>query len=226
MFKDLNRFEKYFLICGLIVNIVTAVLSKSDLLAVICAICSLFNAVYVAKGSIVSYLFGFVATIAYIWISFSQHYYSEMIVNIIVLGITVYGFWNWQKNRRGGSDRITIRNLSKKEICLSFLSQILLFPVYYMIFDHFDNSMILVSTINMCLSILSFYFNARISKLSFVILIIGGIFKSILWIAPMLRGDLSNTSVLVSCLLYLVCDSYGYLNWTKMEKLQDAPQNN
>ena len=86
MFKDLNRFEKYFLICGLIVNIVTAVLSKSDLLAVICAICSLFNAVYVAKGSIVSYLFGFVATIAYIWISFSQHYYSEMIVNIIVLG--------------------------------------------------------------------------------------------------------------------------------------------
>ena len=57
-------------------------------------------------------------------------------------------------------------------------------------------------------------------------LIIGGIFKSILWIAPMLKGDLSNTSVLVSCLLYLVCDAYGYLNWRKMEKIQDTLQNN
>jgi len=59
-----------------------------------------------------------------------------------------------------------------------------------------------------------------------IVLIIGGIFKSILWIAPMLKGDLSNTSVLVSCLLYLVCDAYGYLNWRKMEKIQDTLQNN
>ena len=59
-----------------------------------------------------------------------------------------------------------------------------------------------------------------------IVLIIGGIFKSILWIAPMLKGDLSNTSVLVSCLLYLVCDAYGYLNWRKKEKIQDTLQNN
>jgi len=59
-----------------------------------------------------------------------------------------------------------------------------------------------------------------------IVLIIGGIFKSILWIAPMLKGDLSNTSVPVSCLLYLVCDAYGYLNWRKMEKIQDTLQNN
>ena len=226
MFKDLNRFERYFLIIGLIINLVIAVLSKSDLLAVICAVCSLFNAVYVAKGSIVSYIFGFIATITYIWIAFSQRYYSEMIVNLIVLGITLYGFRNWQKNRSGGSDQVVLTKLSRKEICLSILSQVILFPVYYMIFDHFDNGMILVSTINMCLSILSFYYNARISKISFIVLIIGGIFKSILWIAPMLKGDLSNTSVLVSCLLYLVCDAYGYLNWRKMEKIQDTLQNN
>lgn len=221
MFKNLNIFEKWYLILGLIINIAIAYISRSSISAVICAICSLFNAVYVAKGNILSYVFGLIATATYIFASFTQKYYSEVFVNIILLFITIYGFINWSGNHNQETDTITIKKLTGKEIFISILSQVLLFYFYYRIFRYFGNSLIIVSTINLCLSVLSFYYNARMSKISFVVLIIGGIFKTVLWAVPMLRGDLTNTSILVSCLLYLVCDTYGYINWSRLEKIQN-----
>ncbi len=219
MLKELNRFEKGYLLIGLIINLVIAFVTRSSFLSIICSICSIFNAVYAAKGKISSYLFGFVATGTYIYIAYAQHYYSEMIINLVILAITIYGFFNWLKHR-GEDDTIIIHQVSKKELTLSLLSQVLLFYVYYRIFACFHNEMILISTVNLCFTILGFYYNARMSKLTFVILIIGGFFKSALWIAPILKGNLANVPILVSCLLYLVGDFYGYLNWTKMEKLQ------
>ncbi len=219
MLKELNRFEKGYLLIGLIINLVIAFVTRSSFLSIICSICSIFNAVYAAKGKISSYLFGFVATGTYIYIAYAQHYYSEMIINLVILAITIYGFFNWLKHR-GEDDTIIIHQVSKKELTLSLLSQVLLFYVYYRIFACFHNEMILISTVNLCFTILGFYYNARMSKLTFVILIIGGFFKSVLWIAPILKGNLTNVPILVSCLLYLVGDFYGYLNWTKMEKLQ------
>ena len=219
MLKELNRFEKWYLSIGLAINLVIAYFSRSSFLSNLCSICSIFNAVYAAKGKISGYLFGFVATATYIFIAFSQRYYSEMIVNIAVFLITIYGFINWL-NHRDERHNVIFQKISKKEIILSLLSQLLLFPVYYKIFAYFDNRLVLVSTINMCFTILAFYYNARISKLTFIILIIGGVFKSILWIVPVVEGDLTNVPILVSCFLYLICDLYGYLNWTKMEKLQ------
>ncbi len=219
MWKELNRFEKGYLLIGLAINLVIAFMTKSSFLSILCSICSIFNAVYAAKGKISSYLFGFVATGTYIYIAYAQRYYSEMIVNLVILAITIYGFFNWLKHR-DEDHTIIIHRTSRKELLLSILSQVMMFYVYYKIFSYFNNKLILVSTINLCFTILGFYYNARMSKLTFIILIIGGIFKSILWIDPILKGDLANVPILISCLLYLVGDFYGYLNWSKMEKLQ------
>ena len=121
MLRELNRFEKGYLLIGLAVNLVIAVATHSSILLFICSVCSIFNAVYAAKGKISSYLFGFVATGTYIYIAYAQRYYSEMIINLIILAITVYGFFNWLKHQNE-DDTIIIYQVSKKELTISLLS--------------------------------------------------------------------------------------------------------
>ena len=223
MISGFTVFEKCYVIFGLLINYVIAYVTKTSIVSVICSTCSVFNAILMAKGSVVSYIFALIETTTYIIVSFGQHYYSEVIVNVFgLLPLTIYGLISWLKNQNKKTNTVSIKTLSRKEVVLVILSQVVMSFGYYQLLKYFNNEMLVISTINLAFTILGVYFASRMSIFTFVIYIVNCVFKSILWIAPIMKGDFSNTTVLIATLLYLVSDTYGLINWTRLKKVQEA----
>lgn len=221
MFKNFTKFETFYLIFGLLTNYIIGYLTKSTFISLVSATCSIFNAIFMAKGSFVGYFFALFETITYILTSWSQHYYSEVIVNVFgLLPLTIYGLINWLKNQNKETNTVNIKQLSVKEVAIVVLSQVIMSFGYYQLLKYFNNDMLLISTINLAFTILGIYFNSRASVLTFVVYILNCVFKATLWVAPILKGDYSNTPVLVATLLYFISDTYGLINWTRLRKIQ------
>lgn len=216
-----NLFEKLYVIFGLLITYVIAYLTKTSIISTVCSTCSIFNAVLMAKGCIWSYFFALVESITYIILSFNLRYYSEVVVNLFgLLPLTIYGLISWLKNQNEKTNAVNINTLSKKEVIIVIMSQVIMSFGYYQLLKYFNNDMLIVSTINLAFTILGVYFASRSSIMTYVIYIINCITKSLLWIAPILNGNFESITVFISCLLYLVCDVYGLYNWTRLKKIQ------
>lgn len=219
--KGLNTFEKSYIICGIFLNVVIAIISKSSWLAIINAIFAVLNAIYMAKGKLITFLFMFIETTSYIILSYELHYYSEVALNLFIhLPMMFVSLYTWFHNQNKETQTIKINTMSKKETIISITSQILLAPIYYVILKSLGNDMLLVSVINLVLTLLALYYNIRMSEYMYICFISSSVFKATLWLAPLLRGEFQNTTVLVSTILYLISDIYGLMSWKKLKKQQ------
>lgn len=222
MFSKFNTFDKYLLVFGIFVNLFFGILTKSSLIALCNALSSIIGAVFSAKGSPLGYVFGLIETITYIIVSYSQKYYAEVIINLFgFIPLSIYGFFSWLKNMNGQTKSIEVKTLSKKEIYIAFISQIVLSYGYYLLLVYFDTNMPILSTISLILTILGMYFGTRMSVLTYEIYIIHCVFKFVLWLVPIINGNLDNVPVLIATVLYFISDIYGLINWNRLKKIQN-----
>lgn len=221
MISKFTKFEKYLLIFGITINIVIAYLTNSSLIALFNALAAITGSVLTAKGSPFGYVFSLIETVTYIVISYEERYYAEVLINMFgFIPLSIYGFIAWLKNMNGETKAITVKTLSKKEVIISFSSQIVLAYFYYKLLVYFDTNMPIISTISLILTILGMYYGTRMSILTYEIYIVHCLIKSVLWIIPIFNGNLDNAPVLVATFLYLISDIYGIINWNRLKKIQ------
>ena len=219
-FKSWNLYEKIMLTIGLMITTLLSILTQSNFLAYINGYCNIFDSILSTKGKISYYYFCIVATSIYIYISFNEKYYSEVITSLfIVMPITIYGYFNWKKNT-SKDDEVKIKTLSNKEILIPFLVQVVMSVPYYYMLKYFNSDLLITQTINMCLTILAFYYLAKASPLAFIFFILSDIPKIVLWFIPVLQKDFTNIPLLTSNIIYFINDCYGLINWAKIAKKQ------
>ena len=63
-----------------------------------------------SKGNVSSYIFALIETTTYMIVSYGQHYYSEVIVNLFgLLPLTIYGLISWLKNQNKKTNTVNIK---------------------------------------------------------------------------------------------------------------------
>lgn len=221
-FSDWNSFEKLYLFFGYVIAITTTIVFKGRLISALYTMTYITNALLTAKGKVESYIFGFTGIIFYGIISFNQRYYGELIILIFMsLPLMIMGVLEWLKNRDNKSDNIIISTLSKKEIVLAFLSQVLLFGIYYIILKSFNTSEPIIGSLSIVMSLLALYFGARRSEISYFCYLANDVVIITLWLIPILNGDKAILSVLIGPLLLTINDVYGIYNWRRLKRLQE-----
>ena len=120
-----------------------------------------------SKGKVESYFVGFVSVFFYGIISYNQNYYGELIITaFLTFPIMIIGIISWLRHQDKEDDTVIISSLSKKEITIAFLSQLILFWIYYFLLKAFNTDLLVISTISVVTSVLASYFEARRSELS------------------------------------------------------------
>ena len=132
----------------------------------------------------------------------------------------IIGIISWLRHQDKDGDTVIISSLSKKEITISLLSQIILFWLYYFILKLFNTELLIISSISVVTSVLASYFEARRSELSLFCYIANDLVIITLWLIPIINGKTELISVLVGPILLLINDIYGSYNWTKLKKQQ------
>ena len=220
-FEDWNIFEKNFLICGLLVSVLSSIIFKGTVIDTLYTSLYLITALLMSKGKVECYFVGFVSVFFYGIISFNQGYYGELIITVfLTFPIMIIGIISWLKHKDKEEDTVIISSLSKREITISLLLQFVLFWVYYFILKVFNTDLLIISTLSVVTSVLASYFEARRSELSLFCYIANDLIIITLWLIPVLNGQTELVSVLVGPILLLINDIYGSYNWNRLKKQQ------
>lgn len=226
-FEDWNLFEKLYLIIGYIVAIISTIIFKGSILNTIYTITFITYALLSSKGKVESYIVGFIGIFFYGIISYQQHYYGEIVICIgLSIPVMIYGVIDWYKNRDKELNVIIINDISKKEIILVLLSQVIMYFGYYYILKLFNTASLIVSSISIVTSTLALYFGARRSELAFYCYLANDAIIITLWLLPILSGQTPLISVLVGPLLLTINDAYGVYNWKRLKKEQHSQTSN
>lgn len=219
-FKDWNKFEISFLICGLLASITSAIMFNGTIIDTIYTSLYLITALLMSKGKVESYFVGFVSVFFYGIVSYNQGYYGELIITVfLTFPIMIIGIISWLRHQ-DKEDTVIISSLFKKEITIVLLSQLVLFWIYYFLLKLFNTDLLVISTISVVTSVLASYFEARRSELSLFCYIANDLVIITLWLIPIINGQTELISVLVGPVLLLINDIYGSYNWSRLKKKQ------
>lgn len=220
-FKDWNKFELSFLICGLIASIMSSIIFDGTLIDTLYTSSYLITAILMSKGKVESYFVGFFSVFFYAIVSYNQGYYGELIITaFLTFPIMIIGIISWLRHQDKEEDTVIISSLSKKEITIVLLSQLVLFWGYYFLLKAFNTDLLVTSSISVVTSVLASYFEARRSELSLFCYIANDLVIIILWLIPIVSGQTELISVLVGPIMLLINDVYGSYNWRRLKKQQ------
>ena len=218
-FSNWNLYEKLYLFLGIITTIIVTIISKSSIISMLYVITYITNALLSSKGKPECYIFGFIGIIFYGYLSFKEKYYGELLILVFMsIPVMIMGVISWLRNR--DDESIIINTLSKKEIILALLSQVVMFWLYYYILKLFNTNMLVVSTLSIIASLLALYFGSRRSEISYYFYLINDIIGMTLWIMPIIHGEKAMFSVIFGPIFLFISDIYGVYNWKRLKKKQ------
>ena len=225
MLKDWTKFEKTFLVIGTIAALVLTYVFKGTWIDLGYALLYFWTALLLAKGKFSCYIIGIISTFFYAFVSYSNSYYGEVIIAMgCTLPLMIVGLINWLKHQ-DNTNTVIIKEITKKELILVLLSQIVMFFGYYYLLKAFNTNNLLVSTFSVMASIIATYLTARRCEHGFIGFIINDIILIVLWGIPVVNGELNIIPVLICPVLLLINDIYGVYNWKRIKDNQKTLTN-
>ena len=220
MLKSWTNFEKIFFLFGTVITFILTFIFKGTLINLGYTLLYFWTALLLAKGKYFCYIIGIISTFFYAFISYSNSYYGEVIIAMCcTLPLMIIGLINWVKHQ-DVTNTVIIKEITKKELILVLLSQVILFYGYYYLLERFNTNNLLISSFSIVASIIATYLTARRSEHGFIGFIINDIILMVLWSIPVINGNTNIIPVLLCPVLLLINDIYGVYNWKKIKRKQ------
>ena len=200
-----------------------AIFDRENYIMLISSIIGAAYLIFNAKGNPIGQVLLIIFSILYGVISYGFSYYGEMITYLgMSTPMAVLSLISWLKNPYNGNRaEVKINSLKKKEIIFMFALTAVITFIFYFILKHFGTANLIPSTASVTTSFLAVYLTLLRSRYFTLAYAANDIILIILWILATL-SDIAYMSVTICFLMFLVNDIYGYINWTKMYKRQQA----
>lgn len=222
VFKDWSIFERTLLFGSIVCVSIVSIIFKSDIITTICSIVGICTALLLAKGKVAGQFFGIMIVLLYSFVSFQNRYYGEMLIYIfIMLPLYILGIIEWIKNRDKETKVVEPNNISLKEWIYIFIISIVLFICLFYLLKYFNTNELFLSTLSVIGSLYAVYLLARRSKIGFLFYVFDDIILFIMWIIPVLNGNLLVLPMVFNPAINFINDLYGWINWTKIEKIKN-----
>ena len=179
--------------------------------------------IFNAKGNPFGQILIIVFSLLYGYISYTFSYYGEMITYLgMTAPMAVIALVSWLRNPfNGNKAEVEVNHLKGKEVVLMLLLTAAVTAIFYFILAAFHTANLIPSTVSVTTSFLAVYLTFRRSAFFAVAYAANDIVLIVLWILAAL-SDISYVSVVICFVVFFVNDMYGFVNWSKMKKRQEA----
>lgn len=223
-FKGWTIFEKTWITIFTVINLYLFFAWKDSVIGLITSLSGMLCVVLVAKGKIFNYYPGIINVVLYAYLSYNQSFYGEVALNLLYfLPMQFIGLYLWKKHlsAQTESSDVHVNRLSKKALlvwaCATLLSTVLL----GYILDRIGGAQPYVDSITTILQIVAQIFMIKRLVEQWITWIFVNIFSIILWFAAFMSTG-NDVTILIMWIAYLVNSLYGYFNWRKIYKTQEA----
>lgn len=199
------------------------IFDRENYLTLAASLIGVTSLIFNAKGNPFGQFLMVIFSILYGIISFTFAYYGEMITYLgMTAPMAVFALISWLRNPYNGNKaEVKVNRLKLKEMAFMILLTVVVTLIFYFILTAFHTANIILSTISVTTSFLAVYLTFRRSAFYAIAYAANDVVLIILWILATL-SDISYLSVVICFVMFLANDIYAYINWSKMQKRQEA----
>lgn len=199
------------------------IFDRESILTLIASLIGVTSLIFNAKGNPFGQFLMVVFSVLYGIISFTFSYYGEMITYLgMTAPMAVFALISWIKNPYDGNkSEVKVNRLKKKEIVFMLLLTAVITFIFYFILAAFNTANLIPSTISVTTSFLAVYLTFRRSAFYAAAYAANDVVLITLWLMAAL-SNIAYLSVVICFVIFLINDVYGFINWSKMQKRQEA----
>jgi nicotinamide mononucleotide transporter len=210
-----NLFEKLFLLSMLLIQIVAYIIVPDTVIGIISGISGVISVVLCAKGKISFYFIGFVQTTTYLYLSWINQFYGEVIENVFYLVTMVWGIFIWKNNMQKNKDGTT--NVKAKRFnwwrwIVSIVCTISATVVVGMWLDSIGSNQAYLDAVTNVMSIFAQMLMIWRYREQWIWWIVIDVVCIVMWF------NVGNWSMVTMYIAWTVNAIYGWYNWTKLQK--------
>lgn len=225
-FKNLTKFEFFLWISSCLLIIISFISAgEFNIWVLLTSLIGATALIFMAKGEPLGQILTVVFSLFYGYVSFSFQYWGEMITYLCMsapaaLAATI----SWLRNPfEKGKTQVKIKKITLKHwIIISLLSAAVTFIFYY-ILKYFNTPNLFFSTLSIATSFFASLLTFLRSPYYAIAYASNDVVLIILWILASLN-NLSYIPMVACFFIFLLNDSYAFINWRKMERKQGAKQ--
>lgn len=225
-FKKLLSYFTVFEWClwlGSLLAITLAFLLGGDFypLTLIASLLGVTSLIFIAKGNVIGQFIIILFCILYGIISYNFRYYGEMITYLCMsLPAAVFACVSWLKNpSKQGKNQVKVATMSKTKWIFAGLLALVVTVIFYFILKRFHTENLIVSTLSVTTSVLAATLLFLRSPYYALAYAVNDIVLIVLWILAALES-ISYLPMVVCFFAFLCNDTYGFINWKRMQKHQ------
>ena len=179
--------------------------------------------IFVSKGNVLGQILTVVFSVFYGVISFSFRYYGEMITYLgMTAPIAVASVVTWLKNPyKDKKNEVTVNRLSAREYALILALGVAVTVAFYFILRALDTANLVVSTVSVLTSFVAVWLTMRRSALYALAYAMNDVVLIVLWTFAALES-VEYVSMVVCFVVFFANDLYGFFNWRRLRKRQQA----
>lgn len=229
MQKKLNLLYNYFskgeriLWCVSVLLIITSFLifDRENYLVLTASLTGVTSLIFNAKGNPAGQVLIVLFSLLYGVISYTFAYYGEMVTYLgMTAPMSVFALVSWIKNpHNGNKSEVEIANINVRETVFMAVLAAVVTCVFYYILAFFNTANLLPSTISVTTSFIAVYLTYKRSVFFAVAYAANDVILIILWTFAAMC-DISYLSVVTCFALFLINDTYTFINWTRIYKRQ------
>ncbi len=217
-----TKFELGLWLCSMLIIIISYVaFGRSIDLAFWASMIGAAALIFTAKANPIGPILMVVFCMFYGYISYTFSYYGEMITYLgMSFPMAVFSTVSWLNNPfKDNKSQVTINKIGKREFILMLILTAIVTVIMYYVLYLFNTANLIISTVSIATSFAAAYFSLRRSPYYALAYALNDIILIIMWVMATIE-DISYLSVVICFIMFLVNDSYGYINWIKIESFQ------
>lgn len=220
-----NYFSKFEIVLWsssvILIALSFVIFDRENYLTLLASFVGVTSLIFSAKGNPFGQFLMVVFSLLYGIISYSFHYYGEMITYLgMTMPMAIFALISWLKNPYNGNKaEVKVNSISKKETVCMWLITGIVTVFFYGILAYFDTANLIPSTLSVTTSFVAVYLTFRRSPYFALAYAANDVILIILWILASLY-DVKYISVVACFLAFFVNDIYGFSNWQRMKLRQ------
>ena len=168
-----------------------------------------------AKNNIWNWPFAIISVVIYIFIFFESRLYADMGLQVYFLGMNLYGWYFWSKNKNNPQASRAISSITSKEILLSIIGiSVFTIAIGFLLHKETNASFPFIDSFCTACSLIAQLFLARKVLQNWLI----WIFVDLIYVGVYFSKDLYATGLMY--VLYIFIAIMGYLDWRKTYREQ------
>ena len=221
-FNYFTKFELILWACSIGVVIVSYVgFGRSIDLAFFASLIGATALIFNAKGNPLGMGMMIFFCMIYGYISYTFSYFGEMITYLgMSWPMSIMAFVSWLKNPyKNKRSQVTISSVTKKDLVVIFSVALIVTIILYFILKFFGTSNLLISTFSVTTSFIAAALTYKRSPYFALAYAVNDIVLIVMWTLATLE-DIYYLSVVICFAMFLVNDSYSFINWKRMQRKQ------